>query len=147
MLILVATRRVARISQLFLEAWNQAQRHGGSSGAVPPQITACTPPNENCAPPSEDCAMKKFTDSGLLECKSRPKTPKMVFTGYRSYFRNFCGLTPDFRKLLGRKPFFIGLHFIDFIFIDLFYWFLLEFCGKSQEFWDDNQNLWKFMNW
>ena len=44
---------------------------GGHSGAVPPQMTAC-------APPSEDCVPKKLTGSGLLECKSRPKTTKLV---------------------------------------------------------------------
>ena len=33
--------------------------------AVPPQLTACAPPNKNCAPPSEDCAPKKLTCSGL----------------------------------------------------------------------------------
>ena len=37
------------------------------------RMTACAPPNENCAP-------KKLTVSGLLECKSRHKTPKLVFT-------------------------------------------------------------------
>ena len=49
---------------------------GGHSGAVPPQMTACAPPNGNCAPPSEDCAPKKLTGSKLPECKS---TPKLVF--------------------------------------------------------------------
>ena len=41
-------------------------------------------------PPSEDCATKKLTGSGLLECKSRPKTPELVFTvlefASKSYF-------------------------------------------------------------
>ena len=46
--------------------------HGGIPGRAP-QMTACAPPNENCAPPSEDCAPKKWTGSGLLECKTRPK--------------------------------------------------------------------------
>ena len=55
----------------------QARRHGGHSGAVPPQMTACAPPNENCATPSEDCAPKKLTSLGLLEWKSMPK---LVFT-------------------------------------------------------------------
>ena len=32
-----------------------------------------------CAPPSEDCAPKKLTGSRLLECKSRPKIPQLVF--------------------------------------------------------------------
>ena len=98
---------------------------GGHSGAVPPQMTACAPPNKNCAPPNEncappnkDCAPKKLTGWGILECKSRPKTPKLVFstlkiTSKKLFFRNFCGLTPDFIKLLGRRLFlfFFGLHF------------------------------------
>ena len=46
---------------------------GGHTGAVPPQLTACAPPNENCATQSEDCAPKKLTGSGLLERKSRSK--------------------------------------------------------------------------
>ena len=29
---------------------------------------------------------------------------------YRSYFCNFCGLTPNSIKLLGRRPCFFGLH-------------------------------------
>ena len=33
-------------------------------------------------------------------------------------------------EILGRKPFFFGLHF--------------RIREKSQEFWDDNENLWKF---
>ena len=54
---------------------------GAHSGPCPPQMTVCAPPNKNCAPsPSEDCALKKLTGSGLLECKSRPDTPKLVFT-------------------------------------------------------------------
>ena len=52
----------------------------GHSGAVPPQMTAYAPPNEHCAPPSEDCAPKKLTGSGILECESRPETPKLMFT-------------------------------------------------------------------
>ena len=52
----------------------------GHSPAAPPPNDCLCPPNENCAPPSEDCARKKLTGSGLMECKSRPKTPKLVFT-------------------------------------------------------------------
>ena len=48
----------------------QGSRPGATGGMLPgrapPQMTAC-------APPSEDCGPKKFTGSGLLECKSRPK--------------------------------------------------------------------------
>ena len=57
----------------------------GHSGAVPPQVTACAPPYEICAPPSEECAPKKLTEIDVIHL----------------YFRNFCGLTPDFIKFLG----------------------------------------------
>ena len=96
---------------------------GGIPGPCP-QMTACAPPKENCASPTEDCAPKKLTGSGLLECK---------FGVYRPYFRYFCGLTPDFIKLLRRRLFFFCLH--------------LRILEKLQEFWDDNQNLWKFLYW
>ena len=58
----------------------QARRHGGAfRGCAHPNDCLC-PPNENCASPSEDCAPKKLTGSGLLECNSRPATPKLVFS-------------------------------------------------------------------
>ena len=52
---------------------DQAPRVGHTE-AVPRQLTACAPPNENCALPSENCAAKKLTGSGLLERKSRSKS-------------------------------------------------------------------------
>ena len=52
---------------------------GGHSVAVPPQMTACAPQTK-IVPPQGVCAPKKLTGSELLECKSRPKTPKLVFT-------------------------------------------------------------------
>ena len=70
-------------------------------------MTACAPPKENCTTPSEDCAPKKLTGLGLLKCTSRPKTPILVFSA--GIFVIFCGLTPDFIKLLGRRPFFGGV--------------------------------------
>ena len=84
------------------QGWKQARRHGGHYGAVPPQMTACAPPNEHCAPPREDCATKKLTVSGLLECKSRPKTSK---------FARILRRQPEFEEILGRKPFFFFLVF------------------------------------
>ena len=39
-------------------------------------------------PPSEDCAPKKLTGSRLLECKSRPKIPKPVFTALEFVSKN-----------------------------------------------------------
>ena len=71
---------------------NQVRRHGGHSGAVLSQMTACAPPERKLCPPSEDCAPKKLTGSGLLKCKSRPKTPKLVFSaGCRTVSNNGSG--------------------------------------------------------
>ena len=110
------------LTSFYSLCFAQARRHGGHTGAVPPQMTACAPPNENCAPQSEDCAPKKLTDSGLLECKSRPKTPKLVFTALEFVSKNcFFAI-------------FVNLH-----------WILVNLhLGKSHEFWDVKQNLWKF---
>ena len=84
----------------------------GHSGAVRPQITACSPPHENCAPtPSEDCAPKKLTGLVQLECYSRPETPNIVvitpeFASKNCFFIDFaintvcfCGFTPKFMKI------------------------------------------------
>ena len=97
----------------------QARRYegGGHSGVVPPQMTACAPPNENCAPPSKDCAPKQLTDSGLLDCKSRPNSPKLVFTALEFVSKNcFFGIL-------------MNLHWISFKFWDedLFFVFTSEF--------------------
>ena len=69
------------------------------------------PPKQKLCPPSEECALKKLTSSRLLECKSRPKTPDLVFTAsdireQELFFCNYCGLTLDFIKRLWRRPFF-----------------------------------------
>ena len=63
--------------------------------AMPSQITACAPPNENCAP-------QKVTGSVPLECSSRPETPKILvitteFEGKNRFFRRFCGQDLFFR--------------------------------------------------
>ena len=50
----------------------QTRRHGGHTGAVPPQLIACAPLNENCAHPSEDCAPKKLLGSGLWSANRGP---------------------------------------------------------------------------
>ena len=60
---------------------NQARRHGGIPGSCPPNDCFCPPP-------SEDCGSKKLTDLGLLECKSRPKTPKLLFTALEFVSKN-----------------------------------------------------------
>ena len=96
----------------------------GHSGAVPPQMTACAAPNESCAPPSEDCAPKKSTDSVLLECKPKPKTPKLVFTALEFVSKNCIFVI------------FVNSHQISFKFWDedLFYGLHFRIHGKMQEF-------------
>ena len=114
-------------------------------------MTASAPSNENCAPPSEDCAPKKLTDSGLLECKSRPKTPKLVFT-IREFVSKNCFFV-----------IFVNLHRISFKFWDKDLFFLAftselvenrknfetttRICGnfgtKTFFFWSSLQNSWK----
>ena len=73
----------------------QTRRHGGA-------YRGRAPPNKNCAPPSEDCASKKFTGSGLLECKSRPR---LVFFWTDIGFHNAFGMKAFFWRspVFGRK--------------------------------------------
>ena len=77
---------------LSISCLKQYNRHGatrGHFGAVTPQTTACAPQMKIVPPPqSEDCTPKKLTCSGLLECKSRPKTPKLVFTAVEFVSKN-----------------------------------------------------------
>ena len=62
---------------------------GEHSGAVsPPNDCLCPLQTKIVPPPSEDCAPKKLTGSGLLKCKSRPKTPKLVFTALQFASKN-----------------------------------------------------------
>ena len=114
----------------------QARRYGGHSEAVPPQMTAGVSPNKNCAPPKWGLCpeeIKRFGATGVqIEAyysQIRVYRPRI---GEQELFScDFCGHTRDFIKLLGRWPvFFFGLH--------------LRIRGKSQVFWDDNRNLWKF---
>ena len=89
----------------------------GHSGAVPPNDCLC-PPNESCAPPSEDCAPKKLISSGLLECKSRPETRKIVLIALEFVSKNcflviFVCTHADFHetsRIFWIKTFFFGLH-------------------------------------
>ena len=79
----------------------QARRRGGReySGPCPPNDCLYLPKQKLC-PPSEDCAPKKLIDSGLLECKSRPETHKIVLIAlefvcsrireHELLFSNFC---------------------------------------------------------
>ena len=102
----------------------------GHSGAVPPQITACAPPNHCLCPPSEDCAPKKLRGSVKLKCNSRPETPKILvitreFVSKNCFLVNFaistvclCGFIPEFMKIrvyLGTKIFFFSVFTLEFV--------------------------------
>ena len=67
---------------------------GAFRGRAPPNHCLC-PPNENCAPPRENCALKKLTGLVLLECNSRPATPKILvitpkFVSSNCFFEDFA---------------------------------------------------------
>ena len=87
---------------------------GGILGSCPPTDCWC-PPNENCAPPTEDSAQKKLTGSGLLQRKSRPKTPKLVFNALEIASKNcFFVIFVDstgFHKTFGTKTFIFSFFF------------------------------------
>ena len=123
---------------------------GAHSGTVPP-------------PQARTVPAMKLTRSGLLECKSRPKTPKLVlivleFASKNCFFvvlRTHTG----FHETLGTKTFsfflVLTLEFVEnrkmatkfcghFWTEDLFFGLHFRIRGKSQEFWDENQSLWKF---
>ena len=52
---------------------------GGIPGPCPPQTRIVPLPKRGlCPSPSEDCASKKLTGLVLLECNSRPETPKIL---------------------------------------------------------------------
>ena len=67
----------------------KARRHGGGiPGQCPPKWLLVPPQTKIVLPPSEDCARKKLTVSGLLECKSKPKTSKLGFTALEFVSKN-----------------------------------------------------------
>ena len=63
---------------------------GGIPGLCPPKWLLVPPATEDCAP-------KKLTGSELVECKSRLKTPELVFT---------ARIHTGFHKTFGTKTFF-----------------------------------------
>ena len=58
----------------------------GYSGAVSPKWLLVLP-NENCAP-QRGLRPEEINRLGLLECKSRPKTPKLAFTALEFASKN-----------------------------------------------------------
>ena len=112
----------------FIKKLNEG-RPGATGGAfrgrAPPKLLLVPPKQEFCPSPSEDCAPKKLTTSVLLECNSRPETPKILVTTPQFVSKNccfvdfaiktvcFCGFTPEFMKIrvhFAMKTLFFGLH-------------------------------------
>ena len=97
----------------------QARRHGRHSGAVPPQRTACAPPNENCAPPKRGLCPEEINRLGAIGVQFEVKILiiTLEFVGKNYFFVDFaintnclCGYTPGFMKIrvyFGRKTFFL----------------------------------------
>ena len=88
---------------------SQAQRYGVGGVGIP-----------GPCPPSEDCAPKKLTGSRLLECKSRPKIPQLVFIALEFVSKNCVFVI------------FVNLRRISFKFWDedLFFWSSLQISWK-----------------
>ena len=57
---------------------SQTRRHGGHTGAVPPQLTACAPPKRKLCPPKRGLCPEEIDRFGALERKSRPKLVILV---------------------------------------------------------------------
>ena len=83
----------------------------GHSGTVPPKRKLC--------PPSEDSAPKKLTGSGLLECKSRPETPKLVLIALEFASKNcFFVVFVDAHRIscyFGEKTFLFLVFTVEFV--------------------------------
>ena len=105
---------------------------GERFGTMPPKSLLVQPKRKLCPPPppSEDCAPKQLTGSVLLECNSRPETPKMLvitpeLVSKNCFFVDFatktvccCGFTPEFIKV---RVVFETMTFY-FYFYFLFFW-------------------------
>ena len=110
------------------------QSRPGTTGGIP---EPCPSQMTACAFPSEDCALKKFTGSGLLECKSRPKTRKLVLIVLEFASKNCFFVV------------FVNSHRISWnfgdedLFIIIIFGLHLKIRGTSQ---NDYENLWTFLN-
>ena len=98
-----STEPFDRIGTHFTQAWRHV---GGHSGAVPPQMTACAPQTKIV--PRK---INRFGASGVqIEAlDSQNNAYRRRIREQELFFRDFCGLTPDFTKLwvyFGTKTFF-----------------------------------------
>ena len=118
------TRKCTRDGAHITCVTGPAPRRGIPGPRSPKSLFVPPPTNENCALPSENWAPKKLTGSVLLECKSRPKTLKILvitlnFVSKNCFFVDFaintncfCGLTPEFmiiRVYFGSTIFFFSV--------------------------------------
>ena len=78
-----------------------------------PHITTCAPTSEKCASQSEDCVQKKVTSPVLLECISRPPTPKYCLcppSVSKSRSRTNTRVNAKTKRKISRRRPFFGLH-------------------------------------
>ena len=73
----------------------QGRRHGGHSGAVPPEMTACAPKTK-IVPPERGLRPEEINRFGATRVQIEAQ-----IGFWQRYFCNFCGLTPDFMTFLG----------------------------------------------
>ena len=66
----------------------ETRRHGGHTGAVPSQMTACAPPNENFAPQARTVPRRILQARGYWSANPGPNWC-------------FCGLTSNFMTFFG----------------------------------------------
>ena len=74
---------------------------GGHTGAVPPQLTACAPPNENCAPPKRGLCPEEIYRLGDSGAQIEVQTSVFLWTDTR-----FC-------DVFGMKAFFSFFFFLE----------------------------------
>ena len=91
--------------------WQQSHRietgpapRGGIPGPCLPQMTDCAAPNENCASPKRELCPIEINRLGATGVQiealgSQNSTYRHRIREQEPFFRNFCGLIPDFMKL------------------------------------------------
>ena len=79
--LLLTTKLLRNLDQYRLRRarYRPGTTRGAFRGRAPANDCLC-PPNENCAPYKRGLCPEEINRLGAPECKSRPKTPKLVFT-------------------------------------------------------------------
>ena len=111
----------------------------GISGPCPPK-SLLVPPQTRIVPPKRGLCPKELTDLVLLDCNSRPETPKILviipeFMSKNCFFVDFaiktvcfCGFSPEFMK--------IRIFTSEFVEFCTFFAMKTRICGTSRIFWD-----------